>query len=142
MREDDATPEEIAICRSGARKILQSFSSTLSDALESKDRFKEGLISRDDVQRIIEEQKISDLQPVEVNLLMKLADRGSKGYIVIERFIERLQELSNETKSETVLKTFALACKRATINLKKELMKFDTKRENRLDKRTFLKALS
>ena len=61
-----------------------------SDALESKDRFKEGLISRDDVQRIIEEQKINDLQPVEVNLLMKLADRGSKGYIVIDRFIERL----------------------------------------------------
>lgn len=142
MREDDATPEEIAICRSGARKILQSFSATLSDALESKDRFKEGLISRDDVQRIIEEQKISDLQPVEVNLLLKLADRGSKGYIVIDRFIERLQELSNETKAETVLKTFALACKRQTINLKKELMKFDTKRENRLDKRTFLKALN
>jgi len=40
------------------------------------------------------------------------------------------------------LKTFALACKRQTINLKKELMKFDTKRENRLDKRTFLKALN
>jgi Ca2+-binding EF-hand superfamily protein len=90
MREDDTTPEEIAICRSGARKILQSFAATLSDALESKDRFKEGLISRDDVQRIIEEQKISDLQPVEVNLLMKLADRGSKGYIVIDRFIDRL----------------------------------------------------
>ena len=141
MREDDTTPEEIAICRSGARKILQSFAATLSDALESKDRFKEGLISRDDVQRIIEEQKISDLQPVEVNLLMKLADRGSKGYIVVDRFIERLQELSTETKSETVLKTFALACKRSVINLKKELMKFDTKRENRLDKRTFLKAL-
>lgn len=55
MREDDATQEEIALCRTGARKILQSFSSTLSDALESKDRFKEGLISRDDVAKIIEE---------------------------------------------------------------------------------------
>lgn len=55
MREDDATPEEIAICRTGARKILQSFSSTLTDALESKDRFKEGLISRDDVAKIVEE---------------------------------------------------------------------------------------
>ncbi len=90
MREDDATPEEIAICRTGARKILQSFSSTLSDALESKDRFKEGLISRDDVAKIVEEQKISDLQPVEINLLLKMADRGSKGYIVIDKFIDRL----------------------------------------------------
>lgn len=71
-----------------------------------------------------------------------MADRGTKGYIVIDRFIDRLQELSNETKQETVLKTFALACKRQTINLKRDLMKFDTKRENRLDKRTFLNALN
>jgi hypothetical protein len=140
--EDDITPEELALVRSAARKILQSFQASLSEALESRDRLKEGLVSREDVQKIIEEQKVPELQMVELSLLMKSADRGNKGYIVIDKFIEKLQELATETKQETVLKNFALACKRQALTLKKELMQYDTKRENRLDKRTFLKALS
>jgi len=99
------------------------------------------LVSREDVQKIIEEQKVPELQMVELSLLMKQADRGNKGYIVIEKFIERLQELASETKQEVVLKNFALSCKRQTLSLKQELMKFDSKREDRLDKRTFMKAI-
>jgi Ca2+-binding EF-hand superfamily protein len=48
----------------------------------------------------------------ELSLLMKFADRGNKGYITIDKFIEKLQELSTETKGETVLKNFAMNCKR------------------------------
>lgn len=48
----------------------------------------------------------------ELSLLMKYADRGSKGYVAIDKFIEKIQELSTETKVETVLKNFAMNCKR------------------------------
>ena len=48
----------------------------------------------------------------ELSLLVKFADRGNKGYIATERFIERLQELASETKAETIMKNFAMNCKR------------------------------
>ena len=73
---------------------------------------------------------------------MKYLDPGFKGYIVIEKFIEKLQELQNETKTEGVLRTFALACKRQSINLRLELGKFDQKQEKRLDKLIFIKCLT
>lgn len=78
----------------------------------------------------------------ELSLLMKYADRGNKGYIAIDKFIEKLQELATETKGEAVLKNFAMNCKRQQVNLRQELMKFDTTRSGRLDKRTFTKAMN
>jgi|LauGreDrversion4_2_1035121.scaffolds.fasta_scaffold517658_2 Ca2+-binding EF-hand superfamily protein len=61
----------------------------------------------------------------ELSLLMKYSDRGNKGYIAIDKFIEKLQELSTETKAETVVKNFAMNCKRQHVNLRQELMRFD-----------------
>ena len=91
-------------CRNAARKILQSFQSSIIDALHAKDRLNEGLISREDLQRTIESQKVHDLMPGELILLMKYSDRGNKGYIATEKFIERLQNLVTETKGETVIR--------------------------------------
>ena len=78
----------------------------------------------------------------ELSLLMKFSDRGNKGYIAIDKFIERLQELSTETNGEIVVKNFAMNCKRQKINLRQELMRFDQTRSGRLDKRTFTKAMN
>ena len=77
----------------------------------------------------------------ELSLLMKFSDRGSKGYIAIDKFIERLQELASETKSETLLKNFAMSCKRQSVNLRETLGRLDTTRTGLLDKRVFSKAM-
>ena len=74
--------------------------------------------------------------------MLKASDRGSKGYISTDKFIERLKELVSESKGEAALRLFAMNCKRQSINLRQELMKYDSTRNGRLDKKTFMKAMS
>ena len=65
---EDISPEELGMCRSGARKILQAYSATsggIYEALNARDKMGEGLISREDLQRMLEEQKIPDLTGAE-----------------------------------------------------------------------------
>jgi Ca2+-binding EF-hand superfamily protein len=99
-------------------------------------------VAREELQKVIEGQKVAELNMAEVSLLMKYADRGNKGYIAIDKFIEKLQELATETKGEQILKNFAMNCKRQQVNLRQEMMRFDTTRSGRLDKRTFAKAMN
>jgi Ca2+-binding EF-hand superfamily protein len=56
------------------------------------------LISREDLQKIIESQRVPELSMAELSLIMKYADRGNKGYVATDKFIENLQELATETK--------------------------------------------
>jgi len=77
---------------------------TIIDAVQSRDRLKEGLISRDDLQQAIASQKIVDLEQIELSLLLKRADKGNRGYISIDKFIEMLQELVTETRQDVVLR--------------------------------------
>ena len=44
--------------------------------------------------------------------MLKASDRGSKGYISTDKFIERLKELVSESKGEAALRLFAMNCKR------------------------------
>lgn len=85
---------------------------------------------------------MSELSNAEANILMKYADRTTKGYLSIANFLEKLLELATETKSETYLRTFSMNVKRQGINLKTELMKYDTARNGRLDKKTFAKSMN
>ena len=41
-----------------------------------------------------------------------------------------------------MLKNFAMNCKRQQVNLRQELMKFDSTRSGRLDKKTLTKAMN
>ena len=41
-----------------------------------------------------------------------------------------------------MLKNFAMNCKRQNVNLRSELMRFDSTRSGRLDKKTFSKAMN
>jgi hypothetical protein len=43
---------------------------------------------------------VPELTQPEMILLLKHADRGNKGYVCPEKFIERLQEFVVETKGE------------------------------------------
>jgi Ca2+-binding EF-hand superfamily protein len=85
---------------------------------------------------------VPELTAAELQMLLKAADRGRKGYVATDKFVDRLKDLVSETKEETALRIFALTCKRQSINLRQELMRFDASRSGKLDKRTFVKALS
>lgn len=112
------------------------------DAIQAKDKHREGLVSREAVQKLIEGQKVPELSQAELMILMKMADRTHKGYLATDRFVELLQELVSETKGEAAVRQFAQACKRQQVNLRQELFKYDTTKSGRLDKKTFAKALS
>lgn len=45
-----------------------------------------------------------DLEQIELSLLLKRADKGNRGYISIDKFIEMLQELVTETRQDVVLR--------------------------------------
>jgi Ca2+-binding EF-hand superfamily protein len=140
--DESTSPEELAYCRSAARKIVKSMQASIIEAIQARDRLKEGLISREDLSQVIQGQKIHDLELIELSLLLKRADRGNKGYIAVDRFIEMLQELVSETKGDVYLRQFAQNCKRQQISLKTELHRYDTGRTGRLDKKTFTKAMN
>jgi hypothetical protein len=48
---------------------------------------------------------------------MKYADKGTKGYISIANFMEKLYEQSTETKQDANLRGFATFVKRQKLNL-------------------------
>ena len=58
------------------------------------------------------------------------------------KMLEKIMELASESKSEISTRNFALAVKRQQINLRQELLRFDTTRSGRLDKRSFAKAVN
>lgn len=43
----------------------------------------------------------------EINLLLKYCDQTNRGYISIDHFTNKLQELSSETKVDVMLRRFA-----------------------------------
>jgi len=55
---------------------------------------------------VLEELKVKDLTSGEVQLLLKFMDKGHKGYIAIQHFLDKLQELAAETKADTMLRRF------------------------------------
>jgi hypothetical protein len=68
---------------------------------------------------------VPDLTPAELQLILKVSDRGSKGYLATGTFIDRLQDFATETKQDVVLRTFALSWKRQGFNVRLELLKYD-----------------
>ena len=79
----ETTSEELNIIKSGARKILSACQNNLYDYLIAKDKHNEGIISSEEVMRTIEEQKVPELKPSELNLLVKYCDKGNKGFISV-----------------------------------------------------------
>ena len=122
---EETSIEEINICRMAARKILSSCQNNLPELLSKKDIYNEGVISREDVQKVLEEQKVQDLSIGELNLILKFGDKGHKGYIAIQNFIDKLQELAVETKVDTMLRRFGNTIKHQGVNIKTEMQKYD-----------------
>jgi len=134
--------EELNICKGAARKILSAAQNNLPELLSKKDLNNEGIISREDIQRTLEEVKVKDLSGGELHLILKFMDKGHKGYICIQFFLEKLQELASESKSDTMLRRFAGTLKHQGIDIRVEMMKYDQSgRNQKLDKKTFAKAM-
>lgn len=89
---------ELEKCRSGARKILRSFDKKLREKLDDRDRDNEGMIPKEAIEKMIVDERVNDLHADELHSLMKYLDPGFKGYIVTEKFVEKLQDLQTETK--------------------------------------------
>lgn len=102
----ESSNEEMNMCRQGSRKILSAMQGNLLDLLSKRDIYHEGIIGREDLQNIIREQKIPELTQGEMALLLKQTDRGHKGYVSISHFVEKLHELSAETKHDIILRRF------------------------------------
>jgi Ca2+-binding EF-hand superfamily protein len=111
-KADDISPEELNLCRSGARKIIQAYQGEIIEAVNSCDKLNEGLVSREDLLKTIESRRVPDLTPAELQILLKACDRGSKGYLSSDKFVEKLKELVSESKDEAALRLFAMNCKR------------------------------
>lgn len=66
----------------------------------------------------MKESRIAELSTGEIKGLLKYVDRNNRGYVCSSVFMEKLMELTQETKQEQQLRTFALNAKRQGINLK------------------------
>lgn len=82
-----------------------------------------------------------DLQPSELNLLVTYCDRSQRGFLVINAFASKVQELAQETPLEAQLRKFANSVTRQAINLRSDLVSFETQHSGRLDRNSFRKAL-
>ena len=72
---------------------MRAFDKKMREKLEDRDRDNEGMIAKESVEKMIQQERINDLLPDEIQCLMKYLDPGFKGYIVIEKFIEKLLDL-------------------------------------------------
>lgn len=134
--------EELNVCRVAARKILSACQNNLPELLTKVDIHNEGIIGREDIIKVLEEQKVKDLSMGELNLVLKFADKGHKGYICTQFFLDKLQELAVESKADTMLRRLATTLKHQGIDIRVEMQKHEQGGKNiRLDKNTFAKAM-
>jgi hypothetical protein len=69
--------------------------------------YSEGVVSKIDIRQALEEQKIADLMVDDLNVLLKYMDKSNKGFISVDYFLSKIQELSVETKTDTMLRRFS-----------------------------------
>jgi len=92
--------------RKASIKALASIPN-LYELLAACDPGLEGLIGRDDVARVLEEQKQAGLTKPEIQMLVRYGDKDNKGYICYANFIEKLHKAAQMTEKDRVLKWFA-----------------------------------
>lgn len=85
--------------------------------------------------------QIKDLAASEVDLLMSICDSRGYGVVVIANFIEKMQNLAQESENETKLRWFANTVGHQGINLRMELNRFDTKKAGQITLMQFKKAI-
>lgn len=133
--------DALVSCKRAARKILTQCHSNIADVVAKLDHLDEGIVSRDDLKKALEGQRVSDLDRDELTTLLKGCDRGSKGYVASSKFIDKLYAFAAEAEGEAVLRRLAKAVSHSDTNLKQELSRYDTSGRAKLDKATFKRCL-
>lgn len=105
------------------------------------DKAGEGMVDTEDLMRKINERKIHDLKQSESQLLIAVCDTRSRGVVVISNFIDKMQELAQETEAEAKLRWFAMTVGHQGINLRLELVRFDTQQIGKINLAQFKKAI-
>lgn len=74
-------------------------------------------------------------------MLIKQADKATRGFLVIQTFVQLLQDLAKETDQEALARRFAKTIGHQAINLRAELSNFDNLRSGKLEKQVFKRAV-
>jgi Ca2+-binding EF-hand superfamily protein len=65
----------------------------LSEVLSAKDPNRDGFLQNDDIVSAINDRRVPDLQPSELQLLLAYCDKDERGFVVIPSFCQKVQEL-------------------------------------------------
>ena len=133
--------KEIQACKKAARKILSKCQNNIADTIGKLDHLEEGIVVRDEVRKALEAHKIPQLEPEELQLFFKCCDRGNKGYLSTNKFIDKLHSLAAESEVEVIIRRMARTIVHTDINLKSEMLRYDLQNEGCLSKMNFKKCM-
>jgi len=72
------------------------------------------------------DQKVKELEDEELNVLLKLCDKGLKGYVSSNKVIEQLYSLSNESECDVILRRLSKTLAHQDVNLAKALSAYES----------------
>ena len=135
------TPDMILLTKRASRNILAQCHNNIVETVGKLDHLEEGIVNKEELRQALDEQKIKDLTREELNALLKCCDKGLKGYISTNKFIDKLYSVAVETESDIILRRLAKGLSGSDINLRQEMQRNDTSGAGRLDKAAFKKCL-
>jgi Ca2+-binding EF-hand superfamily protein len=81
--------------------------------LSEKDSKGEGFISTEALRRTLtDDVKIKGLTSTDIEVIIQKLDESNRGFIALNKGLEKIMELAQETKNEISLRNFALSVKR------------------------------
>ena len=124
-----------------ARKILAQCHNNIVEIVGRLDHLEEGIVNTSDLKHALEGQKINDVGADELDALLKGCDRGQKGYISTNKFIDTLYSMGAETESEVILRRLSKTLSHSGADLQQAMRRYDTQGTGRIDKTAFKKCL-
>jgi len=133
--------DALAASRMTARKILAQCHNNIVEIVGRLDHLEEGIVNTSDLKHALEGQKINDVGADELDALLKGCDRGQKGYISTNKFIDTLYSMGAETESEVILRRLSKTLSHSGADLQQAMRRYDTQGTGRIDKTAFKKCL-
>jgi hypothetical protein len=94
----------IQTSKRAAKKILLACHNNILEIVGKLDHLEEGIIIKKELKQAILDQKCKDLDEDDLNILLKLCDKGTKGYVSSNKIIEQLYALANESECDVILR--------------------------------------
>ena len=94
------TSDAVQMCKKASRKILAQCHNNIVEIVGKLDALEEGIINKEELKQALTHEKISELSKEELNALLKLCDKGQKGYISTNKFIDNIYSMAAESESE------------------------------------------